>query len=59
MDKRKLGKLWQETRDSARKRAVNCVTRNIKRIIRKRALERWEAKLGNCEVALYLRDRET
>jgi hypothetical protein len=37
-------------RDPARKMAVNCVTRNIKRIVQKRALEIWETKLANCEI---------
>jgi hypothetical protein len=44
--KRKLRRLWQETRDPACKTAVNYVTRSI----RKRALERWETNLANCEV---------
>jgi hypothetical protein len=37
--------------DPACKKAVNWVTRNIRRMVRKRALERWETKLTNCEVA--------
>jgi hypothetical protein len=48
--KRKLRKLWQETRDPASKTAINWVTRNISRMVRKIAIERWEAKLVNCEV---------
>jgi hypothetical protein len=48
--KRKLRKLRQETRDPASKTAVNWVTHNIRRMVRKRALERWETKLANCEV---------
>jgi hypothetical protein len=48
--KRKLRKLWQETRDPACKMAVNWVTQNIRKMVWKRALERWETKLGNCEV---------
>jgi hypothetical protein len=44
--KRKIRKLWQETRETA----VNWVTRNIRRMVRKRALERCETKLANCEV---------
>jgi hypothetical protein len=42
--KQKLRKLWQETRDPARKTAVNCVSKTIKRITRSSALERWETK---------------
>jgi hypothetical protein len=48
--KQRLGELWQETRDPARKTAVNWVTKTIRRIARKRALEPWETKIGNCEV---------
>jgi hypothetical protein len=48
--KRKFRKLWQETKNPVCKTAVNWVTRNIRRMIRKRALERWEIKLANCEV---------
>jgi hypothetical protein len=44
--------LWQETRESAYKTAVNWVTRNIRRMVRKRALERWDTELANCEVTL-------
>jgi hypothetical protein len=32
------------------KTAVNWVTQNIRRMVLKRALERWETKLANCEV---------
>jgi hypothetical protein len=45
--KRKLRKLWQETRDPAYKMAVSQVTQNIRRMVRKRALERWETELAN------------
>jgi hypothetical protein len=48
--KKKLRKLWQETRDPACKTAVNWVTKNIRRMIWKSALERWETKLVNCKV---------
>jgi hypothetical protein len=48
--KQKLRKLWQETRDSACKTAVNWVTKTVRRIVRKRALEQWETKIENCEV---------
>jgi hypothetical protein len=47
--KQKLRKLWHETRDTACKTVVNCVTINIRRMTQK-ALERWETKIGNCEV---------
>ncbi|PNF13588.1 hypothetical protein B7P43_G18165 [Cryptotermes secundus] len=38
--KQRLRKLWQETRDPACKTAVNWVTKSIRRMIRKKALER-------------------
>jgi hypothetical protein len=43
--KQRLGKLWQETRDSACKMALNWVTKTIRRMARKKALERWETKM--------------
>jgi hypothetical protein len=42
--KRNLRKLCQETSDPACKTAVNWATRLIRRMIRKKALERWETK---------------
>jgi hypothetical protein len=42
--------MWQETRDPACKTAVNWVRKQIRRMIRKKALETWETKTGNCEV---------
>jgi hypothetical protein len=48
--KRRLRKLWQETRDPACKMAVNWVTKAIRRMTRKKALERWGEKIGNTEV---------
>jgi hypothetical protein len=42
--------LWQETRDSGCKAAVNWVSKAIRRMTRKKALERWESKLANTEV---------
>jgi hypothetical protein len=48
--RQRLRKLWQETRDPACKTAVNWVTETIRRIARKKALERWETKIENCEV---------
>jgi hypothetical protein len=35
---------------SSMQTAINWVTRNIRRMVRKGALERWETKLANCEV---------
>jgi hypothetical protein len=49
-DKQRLRKLWQETRDPACNAVVNWVTKTIRRIARKGALERWETKIENCEV---------
>jgi hypothetical protein len=46
----KRRKLWQETTVPACKTAVNWVTRNLRRMVRKRVLERWETKLANFEV---------
>jgi hypothetical protein len=40
----------QETKDQACKTAVNLVTKQIRRMNRKKALERWETKIGNYEV---------
>jgi hypothetical protein len=48
--KQRLRKLWQETRDPACKTSVNWVTKTIRRIGRKKALERCETKTENCEV---------
>jgi hypothetical protein len=48
--KQRLRKLWQENRDPTCKTAVNWVTKTIRRIARKKALERWETKRENCEV---------
>jgi hypothetical protein len=49
-DLQRLRKLWQETRDPACKTAVNWVTKAIRRMSRKKALERWETKISNAEV---------
>jgi hypothetical protein len=43
-------KLLQETRDAACKTAVNWVSKAIRRMTRKKALKRWETKIGNSEV---------
>jgi hypothetical protein len=48
--KRRLRKLWQETRDPACKAAVNWVTKSIRRMTRKKELEEWETKISNTEV---------
>jgi hypothetical protein len=48
--KRRLGKLWRETRDPKCKTAVNWVTKTIRRMNRKKLIEQWDARLGNCEV---------
>jgi hypothetical protein len=39
-------------RDPACKAAVNWTTRNVRRMVRKQALEGWETKLANCEITL-------
>jgi hypothetical protein len=51
--KKKLRKQWQETRDPACRTAVNWVTKTIRRMNRKRALEGLETKIANCEAARY------
>jgi hypothetical protein len=48
--KRRLRKLWQITRDPACKTALTWVSKTIKRMTRRKALERWESNVGNCEV---------
>jgi hypothetical protein len=48
--KKKMKKLWQETRDSLCKTAVNWVSKAITRMTRKKALEWWETKLTNAKV---------
>jgi hypothetical protein len=55
--KQKLRKLWHETRDPAFKTAVNWVVKTIRRMTRKKELERWETRIANCETtprALWL-----
>jgi hypothetical protein len=47
--KHRLRKLWQETRDPACKTATNWLTKTI-RMTRKKAIERWDIRVGNCEV---------
>jgi hypothetical protein len=46
--KHRLRKLWQETKDPACKTAVNWVTKIIRRMTRKKAMERWDARVENC-----------
>jgi hypothetical protein len=48
--KKKTKKLWQETRDPGCKTAVNWVSKAIRRMARKKALERWETMLANTKV---------
>jgi hypothetical protein len=43
-------KLWHETRDPACKTALYWVTKTIRRMIRRKAIERWDTKIGNSEV---------
>jgi hypothetical protein len=45
--KKKLRKLWQETRDPEFKTALNWVWKSIRRLTRKKAIERWETRLAN------------
>jgi hypothetical protein len=47
--KKRMRKLWQETRDPGCKKTVNWVSKSIRRITRNKALERWETKLANTE----------
>jgi hypothetical protein len=46
----RLRKLWQVTQDPACKTAVNWVTKTIWQMTHRKALERWEINIGNCEV---------
>jgi hypothetical protein len=48
--KQRLKKMWHETIDPACKTVVHWVTKTIRRMTRRRALERWETKICNCEV---------
>jgi hypothetical protein len=48
--KQRLRKLGHETRDPACKTAVNWVTKTIRRMTPRKALERWKTRIGNCEV---------
>jgi hypothetical protein len=48
--KQRLRKLWQETRDTAYKTAVNWVTNAIRQMARRKALEQRETKISNTDV---------
>jgi hypothetical protein len=48
--KRRLRKLWQDTRDPECKTAVNWVTKSIRRMTRIKALERCKIKISDTEV---------
>jgi hypothetical protein len=48
--KRRFRKLWQVTRDPTCKRAVNLVAKTVRQMTSWKALERWEAEVGHCEV---------
>jgi hypothetical protein len=48
--KKSMRKLWQETRDPGCKKTVNWVSKSIRRMTRKKALEQWETKLANTEL---------
>jgi hypothetical protein len=48
--KRMLRKQWQVIRDPARKTAVNCIAKTVRRMTRREAFERWETKVRNCEL---------
>jgi hypothetical protein len=48
--KRRMRKLWQETRDPLCKTEANWVSKAIRRMTGRKALERWEIKLANTEV---------
>jgi hypothetical protein len=45
-----MRKMWQETRDPGCIKTVNWVSKSIRRMTRKKALERWETKLANTEL---------
>jgi hypothetical protein len=49
--KERMRKLWQETKDPGCKKEFNWISKSIRRMTRKKALERWEAKLANIELA--------
>jgi hypothetical protein len=48
--KKRTRKLWQETKDPGCKKAVNWVSKSIRCMTQKKALERWETKLVNTEL---------
>jgi hypothetical protein len=48
--KERMRKLWQKTRDPGCKKAVNWVSKSIRRMTRKKALERRETTLATTEL---------
>jgi hypothetical protein len=48
--KKMIRELWQETRVPGCKKTVNWVSKSIRRMTRKKALERWATKLANTEI---------
>jgi hypothetical protein len=48
--KQRLRSLWHETRDPTCKTAVRWATKTIRRMTRRKELERWENRISNCEV---------
>jgi hypothetical protein len=48
--KKRMRKLWQETRDPRCKKTVNWISKSIRRMTLKKALERWETKLANTKL---------
>jgi hypothetical protein len=48
--KKRIRKLWQETRDPGCKAEVNRFSKAIRLMIRKKTLEQWERKLDNTEL---------
>jgi hypothetical protein len=45
--KKRMRKLWQETKDPGCKTAYNWVSKAVRRTIRKKTLQQWETKLAN------------
>jgi hypothetical protein len=44
--------MWHETRDAACKTEVKWVTETVRRVAQRKALEKSETKISNCEVTL-------
>jgi len=49
--KRRLRRLWQETRDAACKTTLHWVTNTVHRMIQGNSIERWETKISHSEVS--------